>query len=387
MNLGQSLLLGGVAVLVVSAGAAGQSPTPIVSPMPTSPPPSTSPAPSTAPAPSATPFLYPTIPRQRLARGTFAEWPSGRPPASTTDRGVRLDLWLSSTEAAPGDWVQAIVRATNVGDDTAWVRTGDECSNHTLTRVEVDLAPTTPMGIEQSGLAGDFKDRLLARGLTDHFRSPTTVFGRDATGLTVHVLAECTNVRPAFLVEPILPGGTRTERFYWQAGRRDPYGPRGRLLPLFPGTAPVTLTWAVAGRGVHPSQERLERWIRSMRVTSAIELMGDGPDTPSYPELIDSALADPEFGAWVAEHPFQRGWVTWRADLRHDDYSAYLRRDRYLTPDNAPNGALELFVGHGTRVNSPSLDPRAGIYLDPWTGAVIARWLTDWCADPAECAR
>lgn len=380
MNLGQSLLLGGVAVLVVSVGVVGRSPAPVVSPVPSDP------SPSTSPAPSTTPFPYPTIRRQRLARGTFAEWPSGRPTASTTDRGIRLDLWLSSTEAGPGDWVQAIVRATNLGDDTAWVRAGDRCSPGTGTRVEVDLLPTTPMGIDQTGLAEAFKDRLLARGITDRFRSPVTVFGRDATGMTVHVRAECTFL-PSSLVEPILPGGTRTERFHWQAGRRDPYGPRGRLLPLFPGTAPVTLAWAFAGRGAHPGQERLERWIRPMRVTSTIELTGDGPGTPSYPELIDAALADPDFGAWVAAHPFEKGWVIWDTDLRPSEYNAYLDRDRYLTADDAPDGALELYVGASTRTDSPSLHPQAGIYVDPWTGRVIDRWFFDWCPDPADCVR
>jgi len=366
MNLGRGLLLGGAAVLVVSAGAVGQTsaPSPAVSPAP---------VPSTSPGPSATPFPWPVLPRGRLARGTFSEWPSGAPTASTTDRGVRLDLWLSATEAAPGDWIQAIVLATNVGDDTAWVRTGDECSRRTQTSVEVDLGPTTPMGITQTGLAGYFKDHLLAGGIGDHFRSPDRVLERDPSGIVGTAWAECTNVHPDLLVEPILPGGTRTERFYWQAGRPDPYGPRGGLLPLFPGTVPVTLTWAFAGRGAHPDQERLARWIGPIRVSSAIDLTGDGPGVPSYPELIDAALADPEFGAWVLEHPFQQGWVIWHADLRPALYNAYLGRDRYLG-DNAPNGAVELFVGHGTRVNSPSLDPRAAVYLDPWTGAVIDRW-------------
>ena len=103
-------------------------------------------------------------------------------------------------------------------------------------------------------------------------------------------------------------------------------------------------------------------------------LTGDGPGTPSFPELVDAALADPRFGAWVASNPFQKGWVIWHQDLRPEEYNAYLRRDQYLDVENAPDGALELFVGQDTRTDSASLHPKAGIYVDPWTGRVIDRW-------------
>jgi hypothetical protein len=383
MNLGRSSLLAGVAVVVIASGVVAQSPA--ASPSPSAPS-NAAPSPAASPAPSATPFPWPTIPRERLARDTFPEWPTGKPTATTIDRGIRLDLWLSSTQAAPGDWVQAIVRATNVGRDTAWVRTGDLCSPGTETRVLVDLLAAMPQGVAQSGRAGAFKALALERGITDHFRSPVVIFGREAAGPLVDVWAECT-IEPIPQVEPLQPGRTRTERFYWQAVERQTYGRRGQVRPLFPGTVPVTASWAFAGRGDRPSRDRLERWIPPIKATSAVKLTGDGPGTPSIPELLDAALTDPEFGAWVAEHPFEKGWVIWQSHLRAGSYSAYLDRNRYLTPENAPNGALELFVGRQTRTDSPSLHPKAGIYLDPWTGAVIDRWFYDWCADPADCLR
>ena len=63
MNLGRILAMVAAATLFVASSAVAQSPSPSAAATPTA-------------SPSATPFPWPTIPRERLARGTFPEWPS-----------------------------------------------------------------------------------------------------------------------------------------------------------------------------------------------------------------------------------------------------------------------------------------------------------------------
>jgi hypothetical protein len=372
MNLGRSWLLAGAAVVLLATGVAGQPPS-------TSPTLDTPASPSVSLSPSATPFPWPTIPRQRLARGTFPEWPTGKPTASTTDRGIRLDLWLSSTPAAPGDWVQAIVRATNVGDDTAWVSIGDECLQETLTEVSLDLRPATPMGDEQTGAAAAFKEAVVRRYLEDHFRSPRYAYQRRASGPTVRAFAECTLPDPRFLAAPLAPGGTRTERFIWRAVRVMEERRGGRLQPLHPGTVPVTATWAMAGRGVRPTQQRLARRGRPISVTGPLTLTGSGPGTPSIPELVDRALADPAFWTWVeraAEGSEQAAWAS-IPDTSNAYHAWYGLQADVL--ERAPNGYLQV-VQEAVGVKDPVTDgvtyvQGAGVvFLDPWSGEHLATW-------------
>ena len=356
MDLGRSLGLVAAATVFVASGAVAQSP--IASPA------------IATPAPSASPFPWPTIPRERLVPGAFPEWPSGRPTASTTDRDIRLDLWLSSTEAAPGEWVQAIVRATNVGQGMAWVRTGDECTHATETEVDIHLRPATPMGVEQTGNAAALKTHLVEGHLADHFRSPRFAYGRRTLGLRVQVFAECTNIRPRSLADPLAPGRTRTERFIWRAVEIVDERRAGRLRPLFPGPVPVKVSWSMGGRGAAPTQERLAGPGRPITVTTSLELTGAGPGTPSLPELVDTALADPDFRAWVDLDP-ERGWIAASAsipDVSNAYYAHYGRAAGIL--ERAPNGYLQVVVERYRPAR------RAGVaFLDPWTGDLIDTWI------------
>lgn len=380
MNLGRIVAVVTAATTILASGVVAQSPSPGGS---TAPAASAIPSQSAAsPVPSATPFPWPTIHRERLARGTFPDWPSGKPAASTTDRGIRLDLWLSTTEAAPGDWVQAIVRATNVGRDTAWVAAGQTCDPGTQTRVDLDLAPVVRMGLEQTGAAAAFKEHLVREAdlARDHFRSPTAVLAPDGA-LTAVALAECATAKPEYFVEPLRPGGTRTERFYWRAAQPVPYGPRGRLQPLDPGTVPVTVRWALSGRGARPDPNTPPALDRPVVVRSAITLTGDGPGTPSFPELIDAALAEPIWRAWVEQDRTGQDVVSEAETLRGPFYPVTPATIRRLVLDGtAANGALELVLGTVDRLPDGRIRTwltLAATYIDPWTGEVIGTWFRD----------
>lgn len=250
-----------------------------------------------------------------------------------------------------------------------------------MTSIEIDLAPTIPGGVEQVGAAAAFKEQAGVEATRDHFRSPRFALADDAGGVTLGIWAECTNVRPALLAEPIRPGGTRTERFYWQAARPAPYGPRRMLQPLHPGVAPVTVEWALAGRGGRPDQARLAAKTRPIRATTAITLTGDGPGVPSGPELLDAALADPAWRSWVEQDRTGADVVVEVDALRGPPYvinANFLRRT--LLEGIAPNGALEIVLGTVDTFGDGQIRTwltMAAVYLDPWTGEVIGTWFRD----------
>ena len=129
--------------------------------------PSTSPAPSAdaaAPEPVLTDdaFPYPHLPPPTEVPLPAALQPEGRPDASTTRHGVRVELWLSSPIAEPGEWMQAVVRTTNLRRTPAWSTPG-ECGGST-TGVGIDARLDIPTGVEQEGNAAEFKRRAVRKG-------------------------------------------------------------------------------------------------------------------------------------------------------------------------------------------------------------------------------
>jgi hypothetical protein len=141
----------------------------------------------------------------------------------TTDRGLRVEVWLSTKEAKPGEWMQAVVRTTNVRSDTAWLWPA-ECDT-SGTQVAVDLRPVMPAGEPQSRNAGAFKDQAIAAArILEQSFSPWDGHGSPLTGDGAVALAECT---VASHLHPLAPGHSQVERFAW-----------------YPATSPATEGWA-----------------------------------------------------------------------------------------------------------------------------------------------
>lgn len=135
--------------------------------------------------------------------------------------------------------------------------------------------------------------------------------------------------------------------------------------PLWPGTAAVTVSWPFLGRGDEPSGSSQDLWqrIKRIKTTANIEIGGDGPGTPSIPELVDNALADPRFRAWVDEDPTRKSWngVGWLG-ASGPTYPHNLASIGF--EDAPPNGLLWLELGR-RHVQ------RGVVTLDPWTGEVL----------------
>ena len=327
-----------------------------------SPPPgglAATPAGIAASEPAAAALLWPTLlpPNRVPVPARFV--PKGRPDAATTRHGVRVELWLSSPSAAPGEWLQALVRTTNLRDDPAWAMSG-ECGA-SATWLSVDLGKVIPMGEPQTGNAAAFKAQAVGPWLTTGFL-PWPYLRRFYTLASDMGFApvECPfGSRPRKLGA----GASVNERFAWYpAGSFD-----GDVWfqPLPPGEITATVSWPFLGRGERSSTEARAPYRRAKptRASTTIELTGNGPGTPSLPELVDIALEDPEFRAWVADHPARDPWpgvsVTgWPGPT----YENHLWLSDLVEP---PTTGILTLEQDRQNVN------RGIISLDPWTGEVL----------------
>ena len=342
-----AILLGSGAALAASPSASPVAPV--------------SPAPITSPAPSASVFPWPTLPPRMDPVEAFQ--PSGPPDVSAARHGMIVELWLSSTQVAQGDLVEALVRITNSRSAPAYGMTGPCLSQPLMTS---DLSSVIAPGDPQSGSAAEFKRRLI-----DSADLTTAVWERESSrqraqesGVVVHVLADCGATGRSF--DRVGPKRTLEQRWSWYPA--DPLdGGAAWLRPLPPGTVPITFTWLHAGRGSQAPSDAGGRPTAPIVVTTDLALTGDDPGLLSMPELADRALADPEFRAWVDEDSSRGDWDD--ADLRAwavpgDTIDAAL-------PDlvtRAPNGAVEISLARTPANGSTSV---GSAWLDPWTGEVL----------------
>ena len=328
---------------------------------------SPSPLPSPSPNPALQPTSGPVLPPSSEVPLPAALQPKGRPDASTTRHGVRVELWLSSSSVTPGEWVQAVVRTTNLRDTPAFAMSG-ECGR-SGTSVSVSLDPDVPPGQTFSGAGDAFKRQVLRDSLLTH-----DGFGRrkdvlrwnsaSVSGGATFGFVECTG--PFSGPRRLGPGASVIERFAWYpvgSFEDDPW-----FHPMWPGAGTVTVSWPYLGRGAPPSVSvrRMGRTVEPIRATAAIEVTGEGPRARGLPELVDIALADPRFRAWVEADPTRRSW---RGASASAESGPTYEPNLYLwnLPDPPSTGVV--FVGLERAIDRQS--HRGIVTLDPWTGEVL----------------
>lgn len=358
-----------IVMLTVPIMAAAQEPTDRPSPAPEAAAlaPSPSPLPSPSPSPTFQPTSGPVLPRSSDVPLPAALQPKGRPDASTTRHGVRVELWLSTSSVTPGEWVQALVRTTNLRDTPAFAMSG-ECGR-SGTSVTVRLDPQVPAGQSFTGTAGAFKRQVLRDSLLtwDGFGRRKDLLrwnSARAAGAVPFGFVECTG---GFSGSRRLgPGASAIERFAWYpvgGFEDDPW-----LQPMWPGAGAVTVSWPYLDRAAPPSASgrRIARMVEPIELTAAIEVTGEGPSARGLPELVDLALADPRFGAWVDEDPTRHSW---RGASAFGESGPTYEPSLYLwnLPDPPPTGVV--FVGLERAIDRQS--HRGIVTLDPWTGEVL----------------
>jgi hypothetical protein len=107
--------------------------------------------------------------------------------------------------------------------------------------------------------------------------------------------------------------------------------------------------------------------VQPIRATAAIEVTGEGPRARGLPELVDIALADPRFRAWVEADPSRRSW---RGASASAESGPTYQPNLYLwnLPDPPSTGGG--FVGLERAIDRQS-HHRGIVTLDPWTGEVL----------------
>jgi hypothetical protein len=325
-----------------------------------------SPLPSHSPSPSVQPTSGPVLPPPSEVLLPAAPQPKGRPDASATRHGVRVELWVSSSTVIPGEWVQAAVRTTNLRQTPAFAISGG-CGT-SATFVSVDLEPEVPPGQAQTGNAAAFKEKVLRDGLSTHAgfgtRKDTLRWVTSTASMSPrHAIVEC-----PFGPGPrrLGPGASVTERFAWYpAGsfEDDPW-----FHPMWPGPGTVTASWPFLSRGAPPavSARRMGRMVEPIRATAAIEVASEGPNARGLPELVDLALVDPRFRAWVEADPSRRSW---RGASAFAESGPTYEPNLYLwnLPDPPSTGVV--FVGLERAIDGQS--HRGIVTLDPWKGEVL----------------
>lgn len=316
-------------------------------------------------------FQWPTLASPYDTPLPPAYQPNGKPDASNTKHGIRLELWLSTDEAMPGEWVQAVVRTTNLRDKPAW--SGPTSCGQSATSIRVDASDPVPPGATQSGNAAEFKRRAAKRapylweGAYKRKHALRWVTG-EASGPARRAFVECPAPPEPRLLKPL---ATTTERFVWYAASS--FDEERWFQPLWPGIASMTVSWPYLGHGMRPDVGQ-DSWARAKRIKAraTFELGGDGPGTPSGPELVDRALAHPRFRAWVDEDRTRESWrgTSWAGSsgptYPHNLYAIGLE-------DAPPNGLVWLELDRTDQSGPRAMwsIQRGVVTMDPWTGEVV----------------
>lgn len=275
-------------LLAACAGTPGPTVTGPASPRATSSPvPTTSPTPEPTPGRTAgaSPTASPATPSPAFGAGPA---PASLPRTASAERdGVRVRITLDRNPMPAGEVTRITTTVRNLGSDTLfWFSDGCAIPVQVSGRMETAWRP----GIEQPGQGGEFKQRVLGLFLRDgpppgpviDFLRPDQL-GRGAFG--------CGDIG---MTHRIRPGASIREVRAWDGAAALRWGP--------PPTGPVTLTgtfaWYWRGRGMDDMPEH----DRAPRLTATLEAwVVDGADETwlSPPEVVDAALADPAFRAWL----------------------------------------------------------------------------------------
>ena len=337
---------------------------------------SPSPTPGLSPRPSASPFPYPTTPPASDVPHGPKLVPRGKPDASVTRHGIRLELWQSSPAVAPGEWVRFAVRTTNLGRDSAWQMSGECLTSGTV--MTADLRAVTPPGETWTGNAAAYKERVTKRSTTEWIPDWRSL---GALWATATAWAECTVMAGPL---ELRPGQSRVEHFAWYAGDRLSPERDDIWTPPYPGTASVRVEWPFLARGARPRVPDLRR-VRT------------GPDPPgaaAHDHRRRARSPHPSTSWSTSPCPTRRGAPGWRRTRparagTATTWTRLLGGDRttrvgFLDTYDHPNGILELELQQ--RLPGEVNEIPGSILLDPWTGEVLYVRVPDRVVDAAASA-
>ena len=265
------------------------------------------------------------------------------------DNGLSLTARLDRTTVEPGGTVAITVTVHNGRTTPAGYYA--PCPGAAIMRTSLPL-PLEPTGLSWTGIAAAFKAAALGG---------TSVPGESDNSMGSSIYsATCP---PGVGDRTLAPGETIETHIIWPASLV-------KGVPALPGDVPFTITFiglpgypAVFPTRPPGQQPGLRVWgvdPSMLHVEGHIEIVGQSPKLLSKGQVIDAALANPQFASWLAEEPAS----TW------GDINVVLQND-----GTGPSWEIDVFRERGV----PRNFTRA--FVDPYTGAL---WM-DTCESP--CSR
>lgn len=255
--------------------------------------------------------------------------------ASHEQDGVRVDVVLDRNPLPAGEPTWATLTVTNVGaGDVSWLHDGCEipASLHGLT------SATWRPGPLSTGLSPKYEFRAAARraywldgeSIVLDFE-PEAFVGRGSFG--------CADIG---ITEQLGSGRSLTQRARWG-------GFAGRTLGLPPGGAATLVVWAgyywrtadgepVDGQASVPIRFEFSSWVTG----------GKDPALLDPTEIVDAAITDAEFGAWLGRSYKASGqepllWFDDEEQVWHVELLSYFEPEYWIH----------------------------GVTVDPWSGEVV----------------
>jgi len=247
--------------------------------------------------------------------------------------GVVLELWVPHRQVPVGAWLAIHLRIRNTRTDSIALSCGPVFTT-------LDILPLLDPGRTWTGKAATFKERELSRAYQ------LDLVNGGGTGVNcVGDVAISVSLSPgeSFDIDQF------TLPQYWD----------GQALPSGRALVDATLLWNDSKK-------------TTVTVQAAVHLGGRPLPGPAFPRLIDIALKERPFLAWMN---LQGPVATW--------HGVTFERDHKLTPfaiehfgftGPAPNGVV--IIGLRVHVPNTRTDTSAGVLLDTWTGEVLgfATW-------------
>jgi len=241
--------------------------------------------------------------------------------------------------------MSALLRVTNVGEATIRVPGYPDnipCQSPILGGV--DLQDLWAPGVDWSGNAGIFKAAALGAG------SPTSlgteIAGRDPDATCLDVGLPAGRMRPGASFDLSRQAWVR---YLW------------RDQPLPTGTASVgyRLTFYRAGR--YRGEDRRRSFVE---VRAPLAIAGTDVAYPSPQTLIDAALAQPEFLAWIETRDFVEEWNPYVEGIEP------LKGMTFAEIDPLGGPAPEETVGIGAFAQGSAPGSFGSVIIDPWDASV-----------------
>jgi hypothetical protein len=272
--------------------------------------------------------------------------PDGPPSASVERHGVRLDLWVPAEPVPSGAWTSTLLRVTNVGEVPVWVPGyPDNLPCQLPIQGGVDLRDLWAPGVEWSGNAGIFKAAALGAGSSAS--AGTEIAGRDRDGTCLDVGLPAGRLRP---------GASFDVTF--QTWVRYPW--RDQHLPTGTASEGYRLTFYRSNHG-----EGREGRRTFVEVRAPLAIAGTDVTYPSPQSLIDTALGQPEFLAWIETRDFGQDWSGYVEGIEPPRGMTFAEVAPLAGP--APEDTVEI------RAFAEGSAPGTygNVTIDPWDASVV----------------